>query len=124
LKKKEKFTFLCQSCGAQTPKWMGRCPACGAWDTLVEKKIIAAGPGKARTLEPPKPVPINSVEVSESQRLKTGIAEFDRVLGGGIVDGSLILIGGDPGIGKSTLMLQVLASLAKSKKMSLCTAGL
>ncbi len=110
MKKKDKFTFLCQACGCQTPKWMGRCPECGAWDTLVEEKIISAGSGKNRTLTAPRPVSINSVEVTETQRLMTGITEFDRVLGGGIVEGSLILIGGDPGIGKSTLMLQVLAT--------------
>jgi len=123
LKKKDKFTFLCQSCGAQTPKWMGRCPDCGAWDTLTEEKIVSTGPGKARASFVPRPVPIDSVDVTEAQRLRTGIAEFDRVLGGGIVDGSLILIGGDPGIGKSTLMLQVLASLAKSHKKCLYVSG-
>jgi DNA repair protein RadA/Sms len=123
LKKKDKFTFLCQACGCQTPKWMGRCPECGAWDTLVEEKIITAGSGKSRTLNAPNPVSINSVAVTETHRLKTGISEFDRVLGGGIVDGSLILIGGDPGIGKSTLMLQVLATLAKSQKKCLYVSG-
>jgi DNA repair protein RadA/Sms len=123
LKKKDKFTFLCQACGCQTPKWMGRCPECGAWDTLAEEKIISAGSGKVRTLTAPKPVSINSVEVTESLRLMTGITEFDRVLGGGIVDGSLILIGGDPGIGKSTLMLQVLATLSKSNKKCLYVSG-
>ena len=123
LKKKDKFTFLCQSCGAQTPKWMGRCPDCGAWDTLTEEKIISTGPGKARASFVPRPVPIDSVDVTESQRLRTGITEFDRVLGGGIVDGSLILIGGDPGIGKSTLMLQVLACLAKAHKKCLYVSG-
>lgn len=114
---------MCQACGCQTPKWMGRCPECGGWDTLVEERIIPAGSGKTRTLTAPKPVSINSVEVTESQRLMTGITEFDRVLGGGIVDGSLILIGGDPGIGKSTLMLQVLATLSKSRKKCLYVSG-
>jgi DNA repair protein RadA/Sms len=123
LKKKDKFIFLCQSCGGQTPKWMGRCPECGAWDTLVEEKIISQGPGKARGSFVSRPVPIDSVDVKESQRLKTGITEFDRVLGGGIVDGSLILIGGDPGIGKSTLMLQVLATLSKADKKCLYVSG-
>lgn len=123
MKKKDKFTFRCQSCGAQTPKWMGRCPDCGAWDTLTEEKIISAGPGKTRASFVPRPVPIDSVDVTESQRLRTGITEFDRVLGGGIVDGSLILIGGDPGIGKSTLMLQVLSCLSKSHKKCLYVSG-
>ncbi|MBU1013190.1 MAG: AAA family ATPase, partial [Bacteroidetes bacterium] len=123
MKKKEKFTFLCQSCGCQTPKWMGRCPECGSWDTLVEEKILGAGSGKARMIPSSTPVSINSVEVTENNRLMTGISEFDRVLGGGIVDGSLILIGGDPGIGKSTLMLQVLATLAKANKKCLYVSG-
>ncbi|MBU3953516.1 MAG: DNA repair protein RadA [Proteobacteria bacterium] len=123
MKKKEKFTFLCQSCGCQTPKWMGRCPECGAWDTLVEEKIISTGSGQSRTFSAPNPVSINSVDVTESHRLITGITEFDRVLGGGIVDGSLILIGGDPGIGKSTLMLQVLATLARANKKCLYVSG-
>ena len=108
MKKKDKFVFRCQACGGQTPKWMGKCPECDAWDTLVEERIILGGGKKKKDAFLPEPVPIGSIQVSESDRIKTGIAEFDRVLGGGLVDGSLILIGGDPGIGKSTLMLQVL----------------
>ncbi len=121
MKKKDKLIFRCQSCGAQTPKWMGRCPDCGAWDSLAEERR----PGSGRSVKGfvPKPVPIDSVESSESQRIRTGIAEFDRVLGGGMVDGSLILIGGDPGIGKSTLMLQVVSFLSQSGKTCLYVSG-
>lgn len=126
MKKKDKSIYSCRSCGAQAPKWMGQCPECGQWDSLEEEKLVARTPGKAGASRPAfaaKPVPIDSVEVSEARRLKTGIAEFDRVLGGGIVDGSLVLIGGDPGIGKSTLMLQVLSTLAKSGRKCLYVSG-
>ena len=126
MKKKDKLVYSCRDCGAQTPKWLGQCPECGQWDSLAEEKLITRTPGKAgvaRQAFAAKPVPIDSVEVTEAQRLKTGIAEFDRVLGGGIVDGSLVLIGGDPGIGKSTLMLQILATLAKSDRKCLYVSG-
>ncbi|MCG8617825.1 MAG: DNA repair protein RadA [Desulfobacterales bacterium] len=126
VKKKDKLVYRCTACGAQTPKWMGQCPECGTWDSLTEEKLVAGTPGKAgagKTVIAAKPVPIDSVDVTESQRLHTGITEFDRVLGGGIVDGSLILIGGDPGIGKSTLMLQVLATLSKAGKRCLYVSG-
>ena len=123
MKKKEKFIFRCQSCGGQAPKWMGRCPECGAWDTLVEERIISGVMKKKKSSFLAEPVPIDSVAVEESDRIKTGIAEFDRVLGGGLVDGSLILIGGDPGIGKSTLMLQVLSKLSDSGKRCLYVSG-
>jgi DNA repair protein RadA/Sms len=121
--KKDKFIFRCQSCGAQTPKWMGKCPDCGAWDTLVEERISSGVLKKKKSSFLAQPVLIDSVEVQETDRIKTGIAEFDRVLGGGMVDGSLILIGGDPGIGKSTLMLQVLSHLSKAGKKCLYVSG-
>lgn len=123
MKKKDTFTFRCQSCGGQTPKWMGKCPDCGAWDTLVEERMSQGVLKKKKSSFLPEPVLIDSVAVEESERIITGIAEFDRVLGGGIVDGSLILIGGDPGIGKSTLMLQVLSSLSGSGKKCLYVSG-
>lgn len=102
---------------------MGKCPDCGAWDTLVEERISSGVLKKKKSSFLAKPVLIDSVEVHETDRIKTGIAEFDRVLGGGIVDGSLILIGGDPGIGKSTLMLQVLSHLSKAGKKCLYVSG-
>ena len=123
MKKKDKFIFRCQSCGGQTPKWMGKCPDCGAWDTLVEERISSGVLKKKKSSFLPEPVLIDSVKVEETDRVKTGMAEFDRVLGGGIVEGSLILIGGDPGIGKSTLMLQVLSKLSDSGKKCLYVSG-
>lgn len=123
MKNKDKFIFRCQSCGGQSPKWMGRCPECGDWDTLAEEKIVSGGLKKRKSSFLAEPVPIDSVAVEESDRIKTTIAEFDRVLGGGIVDGSLVLIGGDPGIGKSTLMLQVLSTLSGSGKKCLYVSG-
>lgn len=123
MKKKDKFIFKCQSCGGQTPKWMGKCPDCGAWDTLVEERIVSSVLKKKTSSFLPEPVLIDSIQVEDSDRIKTGVAEFDRVLGGGIVDGSLILIGGDPGIGKSTLMLQILSSLSGAGKKCLYVSG-
>jgi DNA repair protein RadA/Sms len=123
LKKKDKFIFRCQSCGAGTPKWMGQCPECGGWDTLLEERTVSGVLKKRRSSFLPEPVPIDSIKVKETDRIKTGVAEFDRVLGGGLVEGSLILIGGDPGIGKSTLMLQVLSKLSDSGKKCLYVSG-
>src|SRR5512139_4050722 len=109
--KPPKTVFACQECGAQAPKWMGRCPDCGAWNSMVEERADAAppaaganryaqfGPGSSAKL-------YAEVETANAVRLSTGIDEFDRVLGGGVVPGSLVLLGGEPGIGKSTLLLQ------------------
>ena len=123
MKKKDKLIFRCQSCGAGTPKWMGQCPECGGWDTLTEERSFSGSSKKRRSVFLPEPVPIDSVKAKETDRVKTGLAEFDRVLGGGLVEGSLILIGGDPGIGKSTLMLQVLSKLSDSGKKCLYVSG-
>jgi DNA repair protein RadA/Sms len=126
VKKNQKTIFSCQSCGFQTPKWMGRCPDCGSWDSFVEER--AAGGGKQRaaraiTESQIAPVPIDSIELETELRLLTEIKEFDRVLGGGLVPGTLILIGGDPGIGKSTLMLQALNGLAGQGHKVLYVSG-
>ncbi len=113
--KASKTVYTCQACGQQAAKWMGKCPGCGQWDTLVEEAVSRSGPsgtmgGIAAAF--PEPVPIDAVEIDGEDRLLTGNAELDRVLGGGLVHGTLVLIGGDPGIGKSTLMLQALYGLA------------
>lgn len=123
---KEKAFFTCQTCGYQTSKWMGRCPDCGQWSTLVEERIIPRGQqrGIASTGEiSAPPLPISKVDVRGSERIKTDIGELDRVLGGGIVKGSMILIGGDPGIGKSTLLLQTSKSLSEKYGVVLYVSG-
>jgi DNA repair protein RadA/Sms len=111
---KQKTIYSCQQCGLQSPKWLGKCPDCGQWNSLVEEtKVVAKS--SARALPPAgKPQLLAEVQVTEEDRLRCGIGELDRVLGGGVVPGSLTLIGGDPGIGKSTLLLQAVDRLAAS----------
>ncbi len=119
---KTKILFVCQECGMDSPKWLGRCPGCGAWNTMVEE--VAVKPAAAsRHLPPAKPRPITAVDTGAVPRLCTGVREFDRVLGGGIVPGSLILIGGDPGIGKSTLLLQVAGEMSQAYGSVLYVSG-
>ena len=123
--KAKKSVFFCQNCGHEEAKWLGQCPACGEWNTFVEEKIdsgitkgISAGDRSVReSVREAKVVPLNEVAADNDVRCRTGISELDRVLGGGIVPGSLVLIGGDPGIGKSTLLLQVCRGLAGEKKI-------
>ena len=126
MKKNQKTIFCCQSCGFQTAKWMGKCPDCSSWDSFVEERS-AAGSGRRgfRAISAPQtaPVPIDSIDLETDLRLHTGIKEFDRVLGGGLVPGTLVLIGGDPGIGKSTLMLQALNGLAGQGHRVLYVSG-
>lgn len=105
---RQRSTYLCQACGFESPKWLGRCPECLAWNTFSEEPVQtrpASSKGQ-RPLERSSPQSITGVSISEERRIATNIGEFDRVLGGGVVPGSLVLIGGDPGIGKSTLLLQ------------------
>ncbi|MGW8208486.1 MAG: DNA repair protein RadA, partial [Syntrophobacteria bacterium] len=105
----------------QSPKWLGRCPGCGQWNTLVEETILTPG---GKDLPPPaSPQPIDRVELEESRRISSKIAELDRVLGGGVVPGSAVLIGGDPGIGKSTILLQALHGLTASERSILYVSG-
>lgn len=106
--------YFCQNCGYESAKWMGQCPGCHEWNTFVEELIDkkSAGKGKAAGSESARSVRLSEIEMKQDKRISTDIAELDRVLGGGIVQGSLVLVGGDPGIGKSTLLLQVCRNLA------------
>ncbi len=113
---KRKSKFICQECGYESPKWMGKCPGCNQWNTLIEETVVTGtqkrGNWASGSNITQKPEKITAIESQEEPRIVTGIGELNRVLGGGIVRGSLVLIGGDPGIGKSTLLLQVSNQLA------------
>lgn len=117
---KSRTRYVCQSCGHESARWVGRCPGCEAWNTLVEE-IVATGPGaRAAQGRPGRSVRLADVESGSEPRFPTGIEEFDRVLGGGIVPGSVVLVAGDPGIGKSTLMTEVAALLAPQGVLYVC----
>ncbi len=109
--------FSCASCGHESPKWHGRCPGCGDWNTLVEEKPVATRRRASRTASRTAPVRLADVEAPALARFSTGIGELDRVLGGGLVPGSLVLLGGSPGIGKSTLTASALGNLASERKV-------
>ena len=114
---KAKTTYACTECGGQSPKWQGQCPQCGVWNTLVE--TIAAKPAtrfQALIGSASEVRSLSSVDTVANPRSPTGIEEFDRVLGGGLVAGGVILLGGDPGIGKSTLLLQAMAVMGASRR--------
>ena len=117
---KAKSVFFCTECGNETPKWAGRCPSCGAWNTLVEQAVgdgaKAKAGGRSRALRA-KAHPIAELDTAQEIRFPTGMGELDRVLGGGAVQGSLVLVGGAPGIGKSTLMLQICGKLSETAKI-------
>jgi len=119
---KQKTFFTCQQCGFQSPKWMGRCPDCRQWNTLAEETPVPAASTGRSLARPGVPQRLTEVDGQEEDRLSCGIAELDRTLGGGVVPGSLVLVGGDPGIGKSTLLLQAVAQLAKRGKALYVTA--
>lgn len=122
---KTSITFSCQSCGYQTPKWLGKCPDCGSWNSFAEEVVQKERSIKKglELIKPQPPVPISEIEAADEHRLMVGIGEFDRVLGGGLVRGSLVLIGGDPGIGKSTLVLQAMENLSKQGCLVLYVSG-
>ena len=119
---KPRTVFVCSSCGADAPRWSGQCPSCGEWNTLAafaEARVRGSGRQEARSGE--RPEPIARLVTEPETRLTTGFAEFDRVIGGGLVPGSVTLIGGEPGIGKSTLLLQCAAALAKGEAVLYAT---
>jgi DNA repair protein RadA/Sms len=123
---KAKTHFVCQACGYQTPKWLGRCPGCQAWNAFAEERLIEGKVPERDLLgfeSEAVPTPITEIVGEERGRFQIGLGEFDRVLGGGIVFGSMILVGGDPGIGKSTLLLQVMNRLASKGKKVLYISG-
>ena len=121
---KAKTVYVCQSCGSQSPRWMGKCPDCGQWNTLVEERVEKpkAG-GRASIGGQSEPLLLGDIKTGEEDRFVTKIGELDRVLGGGIVTGSVVLIGGDPGIGKSTLVLQMLRQVSDLRGKALYVSG-
>ena len=122
--KAKKSIFFCQNCGHEESKWLGQCPVCRQWNTFVEEKVTAAKTGgQTKSLKEAEVVALSSVQTDREERVCTGIGELDRVLGGGIVPGSLVLVGGDPGIGKSTLLLQVCQRLTERKQKLLYISG-
>ena len=119
---KTKSVFVCTECGANFPKWMGKCTTCGSWNTIEEELVTSAVANtKIGALSTPSssssPKAIKDIDATDEARVKTGMSELDRVLGGGLVQGSLVLVGGDPGIGKSTLLLQICETLGKTKNV-------
>ncbi|WP_251387415.1 DNA repair protein RadA [Mediterraneibacter agrestimuris] len=116
--KGKKTIYFCQNCGHEETKWLGQCPACKEWNTFVEEKVIgSSASANVRTEREVKIVALSEVSADDHTRIETGMAELDRVLGGGIVPGSLVLVGGDPGIGKSTILLQVCQRLAQERSV-------
>ena len=122
---KGKTVFFCQSCGYESAKWMGQCPGCREWNTFVEEPVIVSGNSqkKVSLIKKQDPTLLSKVSGENGSRISTGIQEFDRVLGGGIVEGSMVLVGGDPGIGKSTLLLQMCLLLVSQKHKVLYISG-
>ncbi|MEJ2069004.1 MAG: DNA repair protein RadA [Syntrophobacterales bacterium] len=120
-----KSVFVCQSCGHQVGKWLGRCPQCGAWNTFAEE-VVGPRPGPGEVPLPPRrstPQPLAHLTSQPETRSPSGLSEFDRVLGGGLVSGSVVLVGGDPGIGKSTLILQIMDRLCQENLIGLYLSG-
>ena len=114
---KQKSVYICSECGNQSPKWMGKCTMCGSWNTMEEEILLPSSPSVASVSSPSSPKKIAEIDSSAEVRQGTGMSELDRVLGGGLVKGSFVLVGGDPGIGKSTLLLQICEFLGKTSKI-------
>ena len=122
--KGKKTIYLCQNCGYESGKWMGQCPGCKEWNTFVEETVSKTERTNARSMREEKsPVTLSGISLEDESRMNSGMKELDRVLGGGIVRGSLVLVGGDPGIGKSTLLLQVCRNLTDQKRKVLYISG-
>ena len=122
--KAKKSIYFCQNCGHEETKWLGQCPMCKEWNTFVEEKVTPLKGGSSKSaVREAEVTTLNNVTTDQDERMQTNIAELDRVLGGGIVPGSLILVGGDPGIGKSTLLLQVCQQLAAQGRKVLYISG-
>ena len=119
---KTRTIYTCSECGYRSPKWLGRCPDCQAWDTLNES-VTAGGNSRNKSAHPSRPVTLDQVSLERGDRLTTGLGELDRVLGGGVVPGSVMLLAGEPGIGKSTLLLQAASGLARSGSRLLYVSG-
>lgn len=121
--KGKKSIFFCQNCGHEENKWLGQCPMCKEWNTFVEETVSTVKGNTVKQIKEAEVVPLKSIETNKEERTLTHIQELDRVLGGGIVPGSLVLVGGDPGIGKSTLLLQVCQRLCEDKRQVLYISG-
>ena len=126
--KAKKTVFFCQNCGYESPKWLGQCPGCKEWNTFVEETVLPkssgiSGNGQGIQKERIKPATISEIDITEDNRITTNIEELDRVLGGGLAQGSMVLVGGDPGIGKSTLLLQVCKQLSDKGHSLLYVSG-
>lgn len=121
--KGKKSIFFCQNCGHEETKWLGQCPMCKEWNTFVEENISVSKSSTVKLAKEAEVVALKNIETDSEERIHTQIQELDRVLGGGIVPGSLVLVGGDPGIGKSTLLLQVCQKLCENKKQVLYISG-
>ena len=114
---KSKVVYICQKCAYETSRWLGKCPSCNQWNTFVEEAISKNLKQVSPSVIGVRPFKINEIEIDSEERYKTGISELDRTLGGGLVKGSLVLVGGDPGIGKSTLILQLCEKVAVEGKV-------
>src|SRR5438309_3415374 len=126
MNKGQNTIFICQSCGHQSRKWLGKCPECGEWNSLVEERVASTKKGAGRNgfrVREAQAVAYTDVESQDDVRVSSGVTEFDRVLGGGIVPGTLVLLGGDPGIGKSTLLLQVADRMSADNATVLYVSG-
>ena len=114
---KTKTVFVCNSCGYESAKWLGKCPACNEWNSFYEEKVTKTSEKSNAKIQAKPPMLLKEVVGSESTRISTGFSELDRVLGGGLVVGSLLLLGGEPGIGKSTLILQICQNVKTEGKV-------